>query len=193
MPARAVPAGHVASIISHLEMLDKPVLPKLESSLHLERWNCPDAEEYWALFRKVGEPWMWISRLLLDRDALIAIIHDPAVEISLVRDGSHAVVGFIELDFRLPGECEIAFFGLVPAMNGKGHGHWMMNQALAMAWREAIGRVWLHTCTLDSPRALPFYLQCGFRIFRQEIDMMEDPRVTGHLAESAAPHVPILK
>lgn len=190
MAPQDVPEGHVATIITHLEMGEKPALPATESSLTLESWPNPPVAEYCALFRKVGEPWLWISRLLMDADELKPILDDPAVEISIVRDGEEPV-GFIELDFRVPGQCEIAFFGLVPAMNGKGHGRWMMNQALELAWRDDIERVWLHTCTQDSPRALPFYQQCGFRIFRQQIDMMEDPRLTGHLPETAAPHVPI--
>lgn len=190
MAPQDVPKGHVATIITHLEMGAKPALPATESSLTLESWPNPPVAEYCALFRKVGEPWLWISRLLMDADELKPILDDPAVEISIVRDGQEPV-GFIELDFRVPGQCEIAFFGLVPAMNGKGHGRWMMNQALELAWRDDIERVWLHTCTQDSPRALPFYQQCGFRIFRQQIDMMSDPRLSGHLPETAALHVPI--
>jgi len=190
MAPQDVPKGHVATIITHLEMGEKPALPATESSLTLESWPNPLVAEYCALFRKVGEPWLWISRLLMDADELKPILDDPAVEISIVRDGQEPV-GFIELDFRVAGQCEIAFFGLVPAMNGKGHGRWMMNQALELAWRDDIERVWLHTCTQDSPRALPFYQQCGFRIFRQQIDMMSDPRLSGHLPETAAPHVPI--
>ena len=31
-------------------------------------------------------------------------------------------VGMVELDFREPGECELAFIGLVPDLAGKGHG-----------------------------------------------------------------------
>ena len=190
MAPQDVPKGHVATIITHLEMGAKPALPITESSLTLESWPNPPVAEYCALFRKVGEPWLWISRLLMDADELKPILDDPAVEISIVRDGQEPV-GFIELDFRVAGQCEIAFFGLVPAMNGKGHGRWMMIQALELAWRDDIERVWLHTCTQDSPRALPFYQQCGFRIFRQQIDMMSDPRLSGHLPETAAPHVPI--
>ncbi|AMO71841.1 GNAT family N-acetyltransferase [Sphingorhabdus sp. M41] len=192
MAPQDVPTGRVATIITHLEMNEKPALPPVNSSLLLESWPNPAVEEYCALFRKVGEPWMWISRLLTAPDELEAILDDPAVEISIVRDGNQPV-GFIELDFRVPGQCEIAFFGLVPSMNGKGHGRWMMNQALNLAWRDGIERVWLHTCTQDSPRALPFYQQCGFRIFKQQIDMIEDPRLTGHLPMSAAPHVPIIR
>jgi len=187
-----VPKGHVATIVTHLEMLAKPALAAVSSSLVLERWTDPAIADYRALFRKVGEPWLWISRLLMDADELRAILHDPAVELSIIRDGQEPV-GFIELDFRVPGECEIAFFGLIPGLNGQGHGRWMMNQALDKAWRDGIKRVWLHTCTQDSPRALPFYQRSGFRIFRQQIGQMIDPRLTGDLPETAAPHVPVLR
>ena len=185
-----VPRGQVATIVTHLEMLERPVLAATESGLVAERWPNPSVADYCALFRTVGEPWMWISRLLMAEDELEGILDDPRVEISIVRDGAQPV-GFIELDFRTPGECEIAFFGLVPEQNGKGHGRWMMNQALDNAWREGIDRVWLHTCTQDSPRALPFYQRCGFRIFRQQTGRMADPRLTGHLPSTAAPHIPI--
>ena len=36
------------------------------------------------------------------------------------------------------------------------------------AWELGANRVWLHTCTLDSPRALPNYRARGFREFRRE-------------------------
>lgn len=186
-----VPKGHVATIVTHLEMLEAPALAAAHSRLTLADWPSPAVDAYCDLFRKVGEPWLWISRLLMDHEQLEAILHDPAVEISLVRDGGEPV-GFIELDFRVPGECEIAFFGLTEDRNGQGHGRWLMSQALAKAWRDGIRRVWLHTCTQDSPRALPFYQHCGFRIFRQQTGRMKDPRLTGHLPRSAAPHVPIL-
>lgn len=185
-----VPKGQVATIVTHLEMLERPVLPEAQSGLVVEGWPNPSTAEYRSLFREVGEPWMWISRLLMSEDELAAILHDPAVEMSIIRDGERAV-GFIELDFRTPGECEIAFFGLVPEQNGKGNGRWMMNQALDKAWRDGVRRVWLHTCTQDSPRALPFYQRCGFQIFRQQAGQMTDPRLTGHLPRTAAPHVPI--
>ncbi len=185
-----VPKGHVATVITHLEMVQKPLLPSIESDLSLEKWTKPAVADYLALFRKVGEPWLWTSRLLMAEDEVQAIIHHPDIDLQLVRN-DNMVVGFIELDFRETGQCEIAFFGLVTELNGKGHGRWMMNQALDKAWRDGVERVWLHTCTQDSPRALPFYRQSGFRIFKQELDLMADPRLSGHLPETAAPHVPI--
>lgn len=188
---QTIPAGHVATIITHLEMLEKPAREEIGSSLSLEKWAKPPVAEYLALFRAVGEPWFWTSRILMAEDDVRAIIQHTDIDIYIIRDGE-ASVGFIELDFRQTGQCEIGFFGLVPEMNGKGHGSWMMNQALEKAWADDIERVWLHTCIQDSPRALPFYQRCGFRIFKQQFDMMPDPRLSGHLPKTAAPHVPIL-
>ena len=40
--------------------------------------------------------------------------------------------------------------------------------ARAWGWRGTTTRVWLHTCSLDHPRALPNYLAAGFRVVREE-------------------------
>ena len=45
----------------------------------------------------------------------------------------------------------------------------MLTRAVEEAWRTPHARrVWLHTCTLDGPAALPNYLGRGFRIVRSE-------------------------
>jgi hypothetical protein len=49
----------------------------------------------------------------------------------------------------------------------------------------------LHTCTLDHPRAVPFYLRSGFRPFKREIEIFDDPRALGKLPRDAAPDVPL--
>jgi hypothetical protein len=37
------------------------------------------------------------------------------------------------------------------------------------AWSLSPTRVWLHTCTLDHPAALPNYVKRGFSPFRTEV------------------------
>jgi hypothetical protein len=44
----------------------------------------------------------------------------------------------------------------------------MLTRAAREAWALGPNRVWLHTCTLDSPRALPNYKARGFEAFRTE-------------------------
>ena len=65
-------------------------------------------------------------------------------------------------------------------------------QAKALAWRPGIERFWVHTCTLDSPAALGFYIKAGFTPFAREVETFADPRLAGVLPREAAPHVPLL-
>ena len=187
----AVPDGHIADVITYLEMTDRPEITIPESPLSIQAWAEPDSDEYLELFRAVGERWLWLSRLLLDKVELAAILGDERNELFKINDGLD-VVGLIELDFRQPGQCEVGFLGLVPSYNGQGHGGWLMAQTLARAWRPVIDRVWLHTCTLDSPAALGFYRKAGFRAYKREVSMNKDPRLLGLLPDTAGPHIPII-
>ncbi|QTD56522.1 GNAT family N-acetyltransferase [Parasphingorhabdus cellanae] len=187
-----VPKGHVPTITTYFEMTERSLLLKQDAvPLELTRWQAPRPSEYLRLFREVGEPWMWTSRVLMDEDELRAIIHDNAVEIWKI-ENEGVTVGLLELDFRTPKQCEIGFFGLVPSMNGKGYGRWLMTEALEHAWRSGILRVWLHTCTEDSPSAIPFYIKSGFTAYKRAIEIHPDPRLSGHLPMTAGPHIPII-
>ncbi len=188
-----VGGGDVATIVTTLEMRERPrPAPLPDSSLRLVRWEMPAPARYCALFRRVGEPWLWFSRLLLNDARLTAIIHDAAVEVFAVIDPQGIEVGMLELDFRTTGNCEIAYFGLIPELAGRGHGRWLMARALAAAWRGGIERVWVHTCTLDHPSALNFYRAQGFVAISRTIETFPDPRISGALAADAAPQVPRL-
>jgi GNAT superfamily N-acetyltransferase len=183
----------IATIVTHLEMREKPrPAPMATSALRLVRWQEPALEKYRALFRRVGEPWMWFSRLVMPDARVTDIIHDPAVEIYAVCDPKGIEVGIVELDFRKMPDCELSFFGLIPELGGKGFGRWMMAQAKSLAWRKGMERFWVHTCTLDDPRALGFYIRSGFTPFHREVEIFDDPRVAGLMPREAAPHIPIL-
>ena len=193
MPLDPVPDGQVATIVTSLEMRARPPLrPMPPSELRLKRWSAPDLDKYRALFRRVGEPWLWFSRLVMPDWDVTAIITDPRVQVFAVADRQGIEVGMLELDFRQQGQCELAYFALVPELAGRGHGRWLMGQALALAWRPEVSRVWVHTCTLDHPSALGFYRAQGFVPFARAVETFPDPRLTGHLPRDAAPHVPLL-
>ena len=100
--------------------------------------------------------------------------------------------GILELDYRQPMTCEIAYFGLVNPLIGSGVGGWLMCQAIERAWLHDIQRMWVHTCTLDHPTALGFYQRFGFNPFKQQIEIMDDPRLHGILPPNAAPHIPLV-
>ncbi|MFN3618696.1 GNAT family N-acetyltransferase [Sphingorhabdus sp.] len=186
--------GDLGAIVTSLEMTSRPPLRAMPpSDLRLERWLAPTADTYRTLFRRVGEPWLWFSRLELSDLDLLQTIHDPAVRIWAVLDRRGIEVGILELDFRQSGQCEIAFFGLVPELCGRGHGKWLMAMALQLGWAEAgVQRMWVHSCTLDSPNALAFYQRSGFTAFQRQLETFPDPRLTGLIPRGAAPHVPII-
>lgn len=189
----AVPPGHIATIVTSLEMLRPPPLAgrPLPDGLRLELLNCPEPKTYRTLFREVGADWLWFSRLTLADDALAAILADGHVEIfALRRDGRN--VGMLELDFREPGACELVFLGLIGTEIGTGLGRSLMNAATRRAWARPIARFWVHTCTLDHPGALGFYRRSGFTPFAVHVEVAPDPRLDGTLPPHCAPHVPLL-
>ncbi len=193
MALTPVEPGMVATIVTHLEMRERPKpAPVPPAPLRLVRWREPGLDAYRALFRRVGEPWLWFSRLVMSDAELGAIIHDPAVEIYAVTDPRGNEVGLLELDFRSMPDCELGFFGLVLQLNGKGFGRWLMAQAKSLAWRKGVTRFWVHTCTLDSPAALGFYIKSGFVPVAREVETFADPRLAWILLREAAPHVPLL-
>ncbi|MBX9468970.1 MAG: GNAT family N-acetyltransferase [Rhizobium sp.] len=188
-----VPANMLATIVTCLEMSAKPA-PRPNppaDGLTVERWPSPSLEEYRALYRRVGADWLWVSRAVMDDDKLMAIIHDPDVEIhALMRNGER--LGLLELDFREAGQCELAFFGLDKSLIGSGAGRILMNAALDKAWEKPITRFWVHTCHLDHPAALAFYQRSGFTPYKRMVEIFEDPRQTGQLRADAASHFPVL-
>ena len=188
-----IAAGHIATVVTYLEMRERPRLrPMPATSLRLIRWVAPDLDKYRSLFRRIGEPWLWFSRLILDDSALSAIIHDPGVETFAIVDHAGIEVGLLELDRRKPPEVEIGFFGFIPEITGQGHGRWLMALALNLAWAADTTRVWLHTCTLDHPSALNFYRAQGFDAVERQLETFADPRLSGHLPIGAALHVPVI-
>ncbi|MFB0872927.1 MULTISPECIES: GNAT family N-acetyltransferase [unclassified Sphingobium] len=194
MPLTPVEPGMVATIVTHLEMRERPrPAPIPPAPLRLVPWKTPDLAAYRTLFRRVGEPWLWFSRLVMADDALAAILQDPAVEVYAVTDPRGTELGLLELDFRALPDCELSFFGLVPELTGKGLGRWLMAQAKALAWRKGVERFWVHTCTLDSPAAIGFYVKSGFVPFAREVETFADPRLAGILPRDAAPHAPVLE
>ena len=194
MPIAPVPSGMLATVVTYLEMRSPPPAPNQPASspFRLTRWESDNLEGYRNLFRRVGTPWLWFSRLVLSDDSLRQILSDPRVEVYAVTNRSGNELGLLELDFRQEGGCELAFFGLVPEMTGRGHGKWLMQRAIALAWREGVRRFWLHTCTLDHPAAIDFYRAQGFVPYARAVESFADPRLTGLLPADAAPHIPLI-
>jgi GNAT superfamily N-acetyltransferase len=184
-----LPPGTIATIVTYLEMRAPP--PQ-ESAIRND-WSLvrlsDDTARYRDIFRRVGEPWLWFTRLVMSDDALASIIAHPGVQ-ALALHAKGADVGILELDFRRPKECELSFFGLVTEAIGQGWGRLLMQEAIRRAWEQPIERLWVHTCTLDHSRALGFYMRSGFRPYKRAVEIAEDPRLRGYLPLTRAPHIP---
>jgi GNAT superfamily N-acetyltransferase len=188
-----VPAGALAAVVTYLEMTAAaPARPeRAATSWTLRPVTQPGLDWYRDLYRRVGADWLWSSRLSLSDADLAAVLGAPGVVVqALMVDGRDE--GLLELDFRVPDECELAFFGVTPSLVGQGAGRWLMNRALALAWSQSIRRFWLHTCTLDAPEALPFYVRSGFAPYARKVEVYDDPRLAGVLPPMAAPQVPVI-
>ena len=185
-----LPRGHVGAVVTYLEMVARPApAPIPESPLRLERWAAVAPDRYRALFRLVGAPWLWFSRLAMRDSELLA----QAGQVHSVVGPDGADAGLLELDFRTRGLCAIRFLGLAPALAGRGHGRWLFAETLALAWVSGIERVEVHTCSLDHPAALPSYLRAGFKAYRRAFESFPDPRLAGLLPRDSAPQLPLIE
>lgn len=129
--------------------------------------ECP-ATFYRYLYAEVGRAFRWTDRLAWSDEVVRRHVQDPKVSLWLLSWGA-APAGYFELRVHDDESVEIAYFGLLPEFIGRGWGKFLLTVAVLEAWNLDPGRVWLHTCTLDHPAALPNYLKRGFRPVREEV------------------------
>jgi RimJ/RimL family protein N-acetyltransferase len=188
-----IPAGYVYVPVrtTYLEMArpaKEPAAPVRPPGCGVRCWENPPLDEYRRLFRDVGGPWGWTGRLLLDDVELRAVLSDPATEVWRLHTGAE-VAGFIELDGRVEGEVEIAYFGLRPDFIGRGLGGYLLRWAVHHVWsRDRIQRFWLHTCDYDHPQALRVYERAGFRVYDEHTGPEAYP--ADHVARLRARTIP---
>ena len=170
--------------ITHLEMRARPERPRLPTpagpALALIRAERPTLSFYRYLYDTVGGPWLWYERRVMADEVLAAILRDPKVQVTVLYSGG-VPAGFYELDARIPGSVELAYFGLVPEFIGRRLGPFLLDRAIEAAWSQKPERIWVHTCTLDHPKALALYQRAGFTPFRRDRIRIKDPRGMGLL------------
>lgn len=127
---------------------------------------CPELNRF--LYAAVGSQWWWYGRLGWGRERWRAWVDRPELETWLgYRSGTP--VGYFELEVQPGPEVELVYFGLLPSFIGLGLGPELLAAAVERAWDLAPERVWLHTCSLDHPRALATYRARGFEIYKSEL------------------------
>ena len=180
---RRLPKGKLEEVVTYLEMTTPtpaPPRPRRSEKLALMRAERPTIAFYRFLYNMVGEQWMWHERRRMSDEKLATIIRDPLVEIYVLYVAG-VPAGYIELDRRVSGEVELAYFGLAPEFIGRGLGGYLLAWGTNKAWRRGVQRVWVHTCNFDHPRAIAVYQRAGFVPYRQETRLIDDPRIDGTL------------
>jgi GNAT superfamily N-acetyltransferase len=188
-----LPPGKIASVVTFLEMRQRPQTKTTDAPLGLaiRKVSKPNLDWYRKLYRAVGQDWLWFSRLRMSDEELAGILQDTRVSLFTLSEDREDK-GLLELDGRVGSELEIAYFGITRDLLGRGAGRYLMEHALSAAWDRSPKRVWVHTCTLDHPRALAFYMKAGFTPYKRAVEIADDPRLTGEAPRTAAPHVPII-
>jgi ribosomal protein S18 acetylase RimI-like enzyme len=160
----------VQVIRTYLEMTSPGELrpsPVPEPAPRLEEVRQCPVSFFRYLYGEVGRAFHWTDRLGWDDTAIATYLADPATSLWLL-SWQGAPAGYFELRASGDGAVEIAYFGLLPEYFGRGWGGYLLTRAVQTAWERGAARVWLHTCTLDHPAALPNYLRRGFRRVREE-------------------------
>jgi GNAT superfamily N-acetyltransferase len=170
--------GMLEISITYLEMLRRPRLPAPPPPalrLAVMRADAVSVPFYRYLYDTVGAPWLWYERRTMSDADLAAAIQHPDVDVFVLFAGGEPA-GYAELDRRRMPDIELAYFGLVPAFIGRKLGPWLLHWAVDAAWAREPKRVWVHTCSLDHPKAIAHYQRAGFSPYRQERKAIADPR-----------------
>lgn len=140
--------------------------PEPRPAIELMR-DCPPSL-FRYLYAEVGRAYHWTDRLGWSDARIRDHLATPGVSLWLMT-WQGAPAGYFELKRHEDDSVEIAYFGLLPDYIGRGWGKHLLTEATRTAWSQNPSRVWLHTCTLDHPSALPNYLARGFQPVRQEV------------------------
>ncbi len=163
--------AEVAYTVTWLEMTVRPERPRSPvpalKGLSLLRAETPPVHFFRYLYDVVGRNYEWTDLHAWSDDDLAVFAQDPKVAL-YVAYVTGWPAGFIQLDHRVEGVCDIAYFGLAPEMIGRGLGNWLLGTGVHMAWDAGVSKMTVNTCTLDHPRALSTYQKWGFVPVKRE-------------------------
>jgi GNAT superfamily N-acetyltransferase len=121
------------------------------------------------ILARIGAPYGWKSASRREEEWAVWFAGHPSRTFWLLAFKEEPA-GMVCYDLKPGGEVEIETFGLLPEFVGKGLGGFALTLGVQQAWEltPSVNRIWLHTSTLDHPRALPNYHRRGFRTFKTE-------------------------
>jgi len=161
----------------YLEMLSpdllRPKHTKIEA-LQIIKAEIPSAELQHFLYRSVGGNWYWYEKADWTYPQWLEYARKPSLH-TWVAYLKGTPAGYFQLEMQPEGNVEIAYFGLLEQFGGMGLGGYLLTCAIEEAWRLGAFRVWVHTCSLDSPTALANYQARGMQLYKVETAWIEIP------------------
>jgi GNAT superfamily N-acetyltransferase len=125
--------------------------------------RCPEIVHFF--YRAIGADWGWYDRVTWSQERWHAHAHRPDLSIWIATTKG-CPAGYVEFILHPADELEIRSLGLLPTFLSQGLGKELLASTLEIAWDQSPSRLWLSTCSLDHPRALPNYQAAGFKIFK---------------------------
>ncbi len=119
-------------------------------------------------YKSIGKNHKWVDRLSWPEERWINYVSSKNVQ-TFVFKNKDDLVGFFELIFHSEKkEVEIAYFGILEEYQNKKLGSYLLSEAIKKSFNDNVGRVWVHTCSLDHRNALNNYIARGMKIFKSE-------------------------
>ena len=147
----------VQIVTTYLELTDPAGIRPASGKATIVKVDPPDGAVNRRFYEEIGALHAWLDHR--DKDDAWWQHHAGEVETWVIPDA-----GYYELH-RVNTDVEIAYFGLLPASQGRGWGGALLEHALRRGF-ELGDRVWVHTCTLDGPHALANYRARGLVPYR---------------------------
>jgi GNAT superfamily N-acetyltransferase len=168
----------VELVTTYLEMLAPPTRAKTRvapEGLEIARFEHVPIHFYRYLYNTLSEPWVWWERKRQTDAQIAAELHSPQFDF-YVPYLRKLPIGMMELDNRAFPEVQLNYFGLFPEHCGQGIGGYLLDWLADEVWKRGATRYWVHTCSFDSPRAIPAYQRAGFTVYDVVHEWVDDPK-----------------
>ena len=120
-------------------------------------------------YKNIGNKHKWVDRLTWTEEKWIDYVSSKNVKTFILKYKKD-LVGFFELIYHQDKkEVEIAYLGILEEYHNKKLGSYLLSEVIKISFKNKIGRVWVHTCTLDHKNALNNYMMRGMKVFKTEI------------------------
>jgi GNAT superfamily N-acetyltransferase len=149
--------------MTNLNQLRPKAAPRPE--IWVQEAKVPLGDLHQFFYLTVGADYAWIDHASWSKEEWQAYAERDNVSLWIGYEKG-TPFGYFEL-IEEKNEVEVMCFGLLPAFMGKGLGGYLLTETIKAAWSKGPTRVWLHSCSVDHPRALANYQARGFTLYKE--------------------------